>query len=158
MPAKPGMIIKAQVPCGGSVMRVKMTDQGADGIYPHEKMEVYAMGFRNQAGVAFGPNGTKWANALAVTDNGANDLGHRRIANGAGEALHRDREGAGCRLPRQGRLRTSSPTSASPGKPTAAIRSTGRLPQLYIGDKPFVPKPPVPTTSSSTSTASAACR
>ena len=81
VPAKPGMIIKAQVPCGGSIMRVKMTDQGADGIYPHEKMEVYAMGFRNQAGVAFGPAGTKWANALAVTDNGANDLGHRRIAN-----------------------------------------------------------------------------
>jgi hypothetical protein len=23
----------------------------------------------------------KWANALAVSDNGANDLGHRRIAN-----------------------------------------------------------------------------
>ena len=33
--AKPGMIIKKQVPCGGSVIRVKMTDQGADGIYPH---------------------------------------------------------------------------------------------------------------------------
>ena len=48
--AKPGMVIKAQVPCGGSVMRVKMTDAGPDGIYPHEKMEVYAMGFRNQSG------------------------------------------------------------------------------------------------------------
>ena len=57
VPAKPGMIIKATVPCGGSVMRVKMTDQGADGIYPHEKMEVYAKGFRNQSGVAFGPAG-----------------------------------------------------------------------------------------------------
>src|SRR5690348_4189109 len=65
VPAKPGMVIKAQVPCGGSVMRVKMTDQGADGIYPHEKMEVYAMGFRNQAGVAFGPAGSRFANALA---------------------------------------------------------------------------------------------
>src|SRR5438552_7013585 len=81
VPAKPGMVIKAQVPCGGSIMRVKMTDAGPDGIYPHEKMEVFAMGFRNQSGVAFGPPGTKWANALAVTDNGANDLGHRRIAN-----------------------------------------------------------------------------
>ena len=29
VPAKPGMIIKARVPCGGSIMRVKMTDQGA---------------------------------------------------------------------------------------------------------------------------------
>ena len=33
VPAKPGMIIKARVPCGGSVMRVKMTDQGGDGVY-----------------------------------------------------------------------------------------------------------------------------
>jgi glucose/arabinose dehydrogenase len=53
------------------------------GIYPHEKMEVYAMGFRNQSGVTFGPKGTKWENALAVSDNGANDVGHRRVANGA---------------------------------------------------------------------------
>src|SRR5215207_3653444 len=81
VPAKPGMVIKARVPCGGSVMRVRMSDQGADRTYPHDKMEVYAMGFRNQAGIAFGPPGTKWVNALAVTDNGANDLGHRRIAN-----------------------------------------------------------------------------
>src|SRR6267142_5719673 len=83
VPAKPGQVVKAQVPCGGSVMRVKFGDKDADGIYPHEKMEVYAMGFRNQSGVAFGPKGTKWENALAVSDNGANDLGHRRIANGA---------------------------------------------------------------------------
>ena len=68
-------------------MRVRFTDKGADGIYPHEKMEVYAFGFRNQAGVAFGPQGTKWENALAVSDNGANDLGHRRIANGAEKTL-----------------------------------------------------------------------
>ena len=30
-----------------------------------------------------GRKGTKWENALAVSDNGANDLGNRRIANGA---------------------------------------------------------------------------
>src|SRR5437899_4429421 len=64
-------------------MPVKCGDKDADGTYPHEKMEVYAMGFRNQSGVAFGPKGTKWENALAVSDNGANDLGHRRVANGA---------------------------------------------------------------------------
>src|SRR5262245_65789387 len=96
VPAKPGMVIKKQVPCGGSVMRVKMTDQGTDGIYPHEKMEVYAMGFRNQAGVAFGPPGSKFANALAVTDNGANDLGHRRVAN-APEKLFIEIGRASCR-------------------------------------------------------------
>ena len=86
VPAKPGQMIKATVPCGGSVMRVKMTDKGSDGIYPHNKMEVYAFGFRNQSGVAFGPKGTRFENALAVSDNGANDLGHRRIAN-SGEKL-----------------------------------------------------------------------
>ena len=79
--AKPGQIIKATVPCGGSVMRVKISDKGSDGIYPHNKMEVYAFGFRNQSGVAFGPKGTRFENALAVSDNGANDLGHRRLAN-----------------------------------------------------------------------------
>src|SRR5260370_33805015 len=83
VPAKPGQIVTAQVPCGGSVMRVKVGDKDADGIYPREKMEDYAMGFRNQSGVAFGPKGTKWENALAVCVNGANDVGHRRIANGA---------------------------------------------------------------------------
>ena len=83
VPAKPGHDVKAQVPCGGSIMRVKIGDQGSDGIYPHEKMEVYAFGFRNQSGVAFGPKGTHFENALAVSDNGANDLGNRRIANGA---------------------------------------------------------------------------
>jgi len=31
VPAKPDMVIKAQVPCGGSIMRVKMTDAGSDG-------------------------------------------------------------------------------------------------------------------------------
>ena len=36
----------------------------------------------------------------------------------------------------------SSPTSASPGRPTAAIAVDRPLPQLYIGDKPFVPKLP----------------
>ena len=80
-PAQPGMTIKKTVPCGGSIMRVRMDAQGADGMYAHDKMEVYAFGLRNQSGVAFGPAGTKWANALAVSDNGANDLGNRRIAN-----------------------------------------------------------------------------
>src|SRR6185436_1408966 len=81
VPAKPGQIIKAQVPCGGSIMRVKISYKGSDGLYAHNKMEVYAMGFRNQSGVRFGNKGTRFENALAVSDNGANDLGHRRVAN-----------------------------------------------------------------------------
>ena len=52
VPAKPGQIIKAQVPCGGSIMRVRIDQKGSDGIYAHSSMEVYAMGFRNQSGVA----------------------------------------------------------------------------------------------------------
>ncbi|MEO8629730.1 MAG: hypothetical protein ABI612_16760, partial [Betaproteobacteria bacterium] len=81
--AKPGQVIKATVPCGGSIMRVKIDGKGSDGLYAHNKMEVYAYGFRNQSGVRFGPKGSRFENALAVSDNGANDLGHRRIANGA---------------------------------------------------------------------------
>ena len=139
VPAKPGMIIKAQVPCGGSVMRVKMTDQGADGIYPHEKMEVYAMGFRNQAGVAFGPAGTKWANALAVTDNGANDLGHRRIANAPEKLFIVTQQGQDAGFPdKEGFGFVTNKRfawQAYRGNPVDRP-----LPQLYIGDKPFVPK------------------
>src|SRR5439155_1712448 len=83
VPANPGMSIKAQVPCGGSIIRVKIDKQGSDGMYQHKDMEVYAMGFRNQSGVRFGPKGSRFENALAVSDNGVNDLGNRRIANGA---------------------------------------------------------------------------
>ena len=100
------------------------------------------MGFRNQSGVAFGPPGTKWANALAVTDNGANDLGHRRICQCTGKALYRDAK--------------RGKTPASPTRKDSAFVTNKRfawqayrgnpvdrpLPQLYIGDKPFVPKMP----------------
>ena len=44
VPAKPGQVIKAQVPCGGSIMRVKIDGKGADGMYAHNSMEVYAYG------------------------------------------------------------------------------------------------------------------
>ena len=141
VPAKPGMVIKAQVPCGGSIMRVKMTDTGADGIYPHEKMEVYAMGFRNQSGVAFGPPGTKWANALAVTDNGANDLGHRRIANAPEKIFIVTEKGQDAGFPdKEGMEFVTNKRfawQAYRGNPVDRP-----LPQLYIGDKPFVPKMP----------------
>ena len=141
VPAKPGMIIKARVPCGGSIMRVKMTDQGADGIYPHEKMQVYAMGFRNQAGVAFGPAGTKWANALAVADNGANDLGHRRIANAPEKLFIVTEQGQDAGFPdKEGFGFVTNKRfawQAYRGNPVDRP-----LPQLYIGEKPFVPTVP----------------
>ena len=155
--AKPGQIVKAQVPCGGSIMRVKMGDKGPDGIYPHEKMEVYAMGFRNQSGVRFGPKGTKWENALAVSDNGSNDLGHRRIANGGGEALDRDRKGPGRRLPRQGgdELRQQQALLADPlfGQSGRSAVSAGLYRRQAIRAEPSRR-----TISSITSMANGACR
>ena len=140
VPAKPGQIVKAQVPCGGSVMRVKFGDKDSNGIYPHEKMEVYAMGFRNQSGVAFGPKGTKWENALAVSDNGANDVGHRRIANGAEKLWIVTEKGQDGGFPDKEGMGFVS------NKRFALLPYLGNpvdrpYPQLYIGDKPFVKVP-----------------
>src|SRR5215831_16776235 len=56
VPAKPGMIIKPTVPCGGSIMRVKLDQKGADGMYAHESMEVYASGFPDKEGFHFVSN------------------------------------------------------------------------------------------------------
>jgi hypothetical protein len=41
------------------------------------------MGLRNSSGVAFGPKGSRFEKALAVSDNGHNDKGNRRVANAA---------------------------------------------------------------------------
>jgi len=141
VPAKKGQVIKASVPCGGSIMRVKMSDKGADGLYPHGKMEVYAMGFRNQAGVAFGPKGTRFEGTLAVTDNGANDLGNRRIANSpeklflvtekGQDAGFPDKDGFGFVTNKRSSLQTW--TGSKVERP---------FPQLYIGDEPLLPKLP----------------
>ena len=140
VPAKPGQVVKAQVPCSGSVMRVKFDDKGPDGIYPHEKMEVYAMGFRNQSGVAFGPKGSRFENALAVTDNGANDLGHRRIANAAEKLWIITEMGQDAGFPdKEGMNFVSNKRfSLIPYFGNAVDRP---YPQVYIGDKPFVVKP-----------------
>ena len=139
VPAEPGMKIKATVPCGGSVMRVKMDAAGSDGIYPHDKMEVYAMGFRNQSGVAFGPEGSRFENALAVSDNGANDLGNRRVANGAEKVWLVTEMGQDAGFPdKEGFLFVS-------GKRYGHKAYTGNpidrpYPNLYIGEEPFVPE------------------
>ena len=141
VPAKPGMIIKKQVPCGGSVMRVKISDQGADGLYAHEKMEVYAYGFRNQSGVKFGPKGTRFENALAVSDNGANDLGHRRIANGAEKLFIVTKQGQDAGFPdKEGFGFVTNKRYAL--HPWINSKIERAYPQLYIGDQPYVPKMP----------------
>jgi hypothetical protein len=139
VPAEPGMKIKATVPCGGSVMRVKMDAAGSDGIYPHDKMEVYAMGFRNQSGVAFGPAGSRFENALAVSDNGANDLGNRRVANGAEKIWLVTEMGQDAGYPdKEGFLFVS-------GKRYGWDEYRGNpvdrpYPNLYIGEEPFIPE------------------
>jgi hypothetical protein len=137
--AKPGQVVKAQVPCGGSVMRVKLDNKGPDGMYAHESMEVYAFGFRNQAGVAFGPKGTKWENALAVSDNGANDLGGRRVANGAEKLYIVTEKGQDAGFPdKEGFGFVSNKRFGWKAYNNAPIERP--YPGLYIGDKPFVPK------------------
>ena len=133
------MKIPAKVPCGGSVMRVAFDQQGADGIYAHEDMEVYAMGFRNQSGVAFGPAGSRFENALAVSDNGANDLGNRRVANGAEKIWLVTEMGQDAGFPdKEGFLFVSGKRygwDAYRGNPIDRP-----YPNLYIGEEPFVPK------------------
>ena len=139
VPAKPGQIVKAQVPCGGSVMRVKIDAKGADGMYAHDKMEVYAFGFRNQAGVAFGPKGTKWENALVVSDNGANDLGNRRVANGAEKLFVVTEKGQDAGFPdKEGFGFVSNKRFGWRAFNGAVIDRP--YPNLYIGETPFVPK------------------
>jgi hypothetical protein len=141
VPAKPGMIIKPTVPCGGSVMRVKLDQKGPDGMYRHEDMEVYAFGFRNQAGVAFGPKGSRFEKALAVSDNGANDLGHRRVANGSERIFIVTEKGQDAGFPdKEGFGFVSNKRFSLKSYNGAAIDRP--YPNLYIGDKPWVPEMP----------------
>ncbi|HEX6112341.1 MAG TPA: hypothetical protein VFZ10_08540 [Geminicoccaceae bacterium] len=138
VPAEPGMTIPAKVPCGGSVMRVAFDRQGDDGLYAHEDMEVYAMGFRNQSGVAFGPEGSRFENALAVSDNGANDLGNRRVANGAEKIWLVTEMGQDAGFPdKEGFLFVSGKRygwDTYRGNPVERPH-----PNLYIGEEPYVP-------------------
>src|SRR5690606_37195664 len=125
--------------CGGSIMRVAFDQQCDDGIYADEDMEVYAMGFRNQSGVAFGPGGSRFENALAVSDNGANDLGNRRIANGAEKIWLVTEMGQDAGFPdKEGFLFVSGKRygwDAYRGNPVDRP-----YPNLYIGEGPFVPE------------------
>ncbi len=78
-PSKPGQVIRGQVPCSGSIMRVK-----AEGGKP----ELVAWGFRNPFGLAFSPDGK-----LFVTDNGFDVRGSRPIW-GAADHLFEVKRGA----------------------------------------------------------------
>ncbi len=138
VPAEPGMVIKAKTPCHGSVIRVALSDQGDDGIFPHEVMENYAWGFRNQSGIEFGPAGTKWENALAVSDNGANDLGNRRVANGAEKMWIVTEMGQDAGFPDKEGMNFVSNKRFGWRNYNGAVVDRP-YPNLYIGEKPWVP-------------------
>ena len=68
----PGQVVKGQLPCGGSIMRVRPGGGG---------LQLVAWGFRNPFGLAFSPSGK-----LYVTENGYDDRGSRPVW-GAGDPL-----------------------------------------------------------------------
>lgn len=138
VPAKPGQVVKAIVPCHGSIMRVKMIDKGADGFYPHNKMEVYAFGFRNQSGVEFGPRGSRFENALAVSDNGMNDLGNRRINNGAEKLWIVTEMGQDGGFPDKEGMNFVTNKRFGHENYMGSIVERPH-PNLYIGEQPYVP-------------------
>lgn len=139
-PSKPGQVIKAQKPCGGAIHRAKLK---ADSSYTRDDWEVYAMGLRNSSGVAFGPKGSRFEKALAVSDNGHNDKGNRRVANAAERLFVFTEKGQDAGFPDKDgdnfvNIKRSGPDTYRGNK----FDPTRPNPQLYIGDKPFVPSLP----------------
>jgi hypothetical protein len=139
-PSKPGQVIKAQKPCGGAIHRARLK---ADSNYTRDDWEVYAMGMRNMSGLAFGPKGSRFENTLAVSDNGMNDKGNRRVANGSEKLWMVTEKGQDAGFPdKEGahfvNIKRFGPDTYRGNN----FDSTRPNPQLYIGDKPFVPKLP----------------
>jgi len=143
-PSEPGQVVKARVPCGGSIMRAKLSDKGPDGIIPHDKMEVYAYGFRNPYGIAFAPDNHWLKGALFTSNNGPNDIGNRRVANGP-ETIYIVHQGMDYGFPDKfGFLDSTAKTfslKAYPPGPIAREMAAWEnpFPNLYLGNKPYVP-------------------
>jgi len=147
-------VIKAQKPCGGAIHRARLKP---DSSYTRDDWEVYAMGLRNSSGLAFGPRGSRFENALVVSDQRMNDKGNRRVANGARNSrLHEKGQDAGFPDKEGLNFVTSSATGLTYIAETIST-STRPNPQLYIGDKPFVPQLP-PYRSSTIRSGSGALR
>ena len=139
-PSKPGQVIKAQMPCGGAIHRARLK---ADSSYTHDDWEVYAMGMRNMSGLAFGPKGSRFENTLAVSDNGMNDKGNRRVANGSEKLWMVTEKGQDAGFPdKEGAHFVNIKRYGPDVYRGNNFDSTRPNPQLYIGDKPFVPKLP----------------
>ena len=139
-PSKPGQVIKAQKPCGGAIHRARLK---ADSSYKTDDWEVYTMGLRNSSGVAFGPKGSRFEKALAVSDNGHNDKGNRRVANSAERLFIVTEKGQDAGFPDKDgdnfvNIKRSGPDVYRGNK----YDPTRPNPQLNIGDKPFVPTLP----------------
>ncbi|MEX2593365.1 MAG: PQQ-dependent sugar dehydrogenase [Anditalea sp.] len=75
---KPGEVIKGQIPCSGSILRLPI--EGGE-------LELVAWGFRNPYGLAVSPN-----DKLYITENGYDDRGSRPVW-GAGDALWEIQQG-----------------------------------------------------------------
>ena len=138
--SKPGQVIKAQKPCGGAIHRAKLK---ADSSYTTDDWEVFAMGLRNSSGVSFGPKGSRFENALAVSDNGHNDKGNRRVANAAERLFIFTEKGQDAGFPDKDgfnfvNIKRSGPDVYRGNK----FDPTRPNPQLNIGDKPFIPTLP----------------
>ena len=139
-PSKPGQVIKAQKPCGGAIHRARLK---ADSNYTRDDWEVYAMGMRNMSGLAFGPKGSRFENTLAVSDNGMNDKGNRRVANGSEKLWMVTEKGQDAGFPdKEGAHFVNIKRYGPDVYRGNNFDSTRPNPQLYIGDKPFVPKLP----------------
>jgi hypothetical protein len=139
-PSKPGQVIPAQKPCGGAVHRARMKSNSN---YTRDDWEVYAMGLRNSSGVAFGPKGSRFEKALAVSDNGHNDKGNRRVANAAERLFIFTEKGQDAGFPDKDgdnfvNIKRSGPDVYRGNK----YDPTRPNPQLYIGNRPFIPKLP----------------
>jgi glucose/arabinose dehydrogenase len=139
-PSKPGQVIKAQTPCGGAIHRTKLKP---DSNYTTSDWEVYAMGLRNSSGLAFGPKGSRFEKALVVSDNGQNDKGNRRVSNGAEKLFVFTEKGQDAGFPDKEGLNFVNIKRYGPDTYRGnAFDSTRPNPQLYIGEKPFLPKLP----------------
>jgi hypothetical protein len=139
-PSEPGQVIPAQTPCGGAVHRARLKD---DSSYTREDWEVYTMGLRNSAGLAFGPKGSRFENALAITDNGQNDKGNRRVANGSEKLFIATEQGQDAGFPDKEGMNFVDIKRFGPDTYRGNnFDPTRPNPQLNIGDVPFVPELP----------------